>query len=711
MTTTFLINGALGLLPVLAFLALLIQSDTFKLVRRDYVAMLILGGAGAAFAAWFAGRLLMREAGIDYDMFFKFGGPVLEEALKALVVIFLIRTNRIGFVLDAAIAGFAIGAGFALVENYVYLQAIGDGNSAIWVVRGFGSAIMHGGATAIFAILAQTLTPQDHRGGPLRFLPGFGAAALLHVLFNQFLDYPVASTIVMMIGLAASLNFILHRDRQSIDQWLEVDFDEYRKLLLEIRSGEFGKNEFGRALASLRVRFDPAEVAEIVHYAELHTELVLFAEEILKAHGRGEAFAVSDEIREKLAHFHYLEERIGGAVRLALRRHLKFSRYEFFQLYKLQRDAGPIAEKTHVFNTDLLIDEADRNAAQRDYPDVYFALDHPALAQAFLPFDRRANLSKARSRRSGTIAVYLATAALMLAGAEPLYRGLAPAELRLIAGVGGAMLIGAVLVGAFGVIQRGRKMRWLADRLATERIRQFHFQHYVLNMEAILHGAANHNAAQTYVEDRTQRFARFSRAFLDHVDEQLHALAHEEDCGDGAISEAAPTGRGANQSAASSAQDQYFDAYARLRFDRQLNYCNHVLRESRKFWKRSPMRQAQLAGTIGLAGVFGVLVFHGLVFVGAFSGQEGTGADLFQVLGVWAAIIVLAARTFEEGLQPKREIERMRQYRIDLRRAHTRFRAAATPAEKVAAMLELERLTYQEMANFLKSSYGAQFVL
>lgn len=710
MTTALAINGVLGLMPVLAFLAMLTQSDTFKLARRGYVASLIVAGAVAALASYFAGQAYMRASDVSYDDFALVGGPVLEEGLKAIVVVFLIRAHRIGFVLDAVIAGFAIGAGFALLENYFYLRVLGDGNSAIWVVRGFGSAIMHGGATAIFAVIAQVLTPQEKKGSVLRFLPGFAAAVALHALFNRFLDYPVASTIVMMIGLAIALSLIQHRDRRSIDQWLEVDFDEYRRLLVEIRSGVFGEDNFGRALSSLRVRFDPAEIAEIVEYAELHTELVLFAERILKAQGRGEALDVPDAIKEKLAHFHYLEERIGGAVRLVLRKHLKFSRYEFFQLYKLQRDAGQIAQKSHVFNTDLLLDEADREAARREYPDVYFALDNPALAETFKPFDRRANHSKARSRRSGRLAVYLATGALLLAGAERLYRDIPAGDLRLIAGVGSAMLVAAVLIGAFGVIQRDRKLRWLADRLATERIRQFHFQHYVMNMNAILAGAKDRKAADAFIAERTRRFERFSRDFLDHVDEHLHTIVHEEDCGDGVIAEAAGDG-GVAASGSRSLADQYFAAYARLRFDRQFNYCNHVLRESRGFWKRSATRQAQLLGKIGLAGVFGVLVFYSFVFAGALSGQDWMRGEFAHVLAVSSAIAALAARTFEVGLQPKREIERIRQYRIDLRRTNARFRAAATPALKIVAMQELEQLTYQEMATFLKSSYEAEFVM
>lgn len=707
MSVTILINGALGLLPVLAFLAMLIQSDTFKLVRRNYVAMLIVSGAFAALVAYFAGKALMRETGVNYDVFILFAGPLLEEALKALIVILLIRSNRIGFVLDAAIAGFAIGAGFALVENYFYLRVIGEGNFAIWVVRGFGAAIMHGGATALYAILAQTLTPQDGKGSPLRLAPGFLAAFLIHALFNRFLDYPVTSTIVLMIGLAASLSFILHRDRQSIDQWLKVDFDEYRRLLLAIRSGDFGEEGFGKALQSLRIRFDPTEVSEILRYAELHTELVLFAEDVLKAQARGEALEVQAAVKEKLAHFHYLEERIGGAVRLALRRHLKFSRYEFFQLYKLQRDAGQIAAKEHAFNTDLLLDEADKAMASRDYPDLFFALNNPGLTDAFAQLDRRANRSKRRSRRSGVAAVVLATVALLAASAEHLYQGLPPGQLRAIAAIGNIFLAAGVVIGVFGIIQRGRKSRWLADRLAAERLRQFHFQHFVANAEAILAGAKDQEAARAYLEARADDFERFKKDYLGSIDEVLHAIVHEEDFDEGILQESAAM----EVRSTDPHLDQYFSAYGRLRFDLQLNYCNHVLRESKGFWKRSAIRQAQAFETFGLAGVIGVLGLYGAILVGSFWGVERMQDDSVHVMAAWAAIVALAARTFEGGLQPKREVERMRQYRIQLRRVNARFRLAETPKAKIAAMQELERLTYQEMAIFLKSSYEAQFVM
>jgi RsiW-degrading membrane proteinase PrsW (M82 family) len=337
--TTYVINGVFGLLPVTAFLAVLAHSDTFKLIRFRLILLLILAGAGAALVSYAIGAGVTQRFGIDYDRFTRFDGPIIEESLKALIVVFLIRTNRVGFVLDAAIAGFAIGTGFALLENYFYLQVIGAHHPAVWVVRGFGTAIMHGGATALFAVLAHLMTPQTAKGSLLRFAPGFFAAAALHVVFNQFLEYPVSSAIAMLMGLAAILGLVFQRDRKSIEHWLEVDFEEHRKLLDEIRSGAFGEHDLGRILDVLHRRFDATEIAEIVQYVELHTELILFAEAILEARDRGERVEIADIVVKKLEHFHEIEEDIGHAVRVALGRHLHFSRHEFFELYMLDREA------------------------------------------------------------------------------------------------------------------------------------------------------------------------------------------------------------------------------------------------------------------------------------------------------------------------------------------------------------------------------------
>ena len=55
--------------------------------------------------------------------FTRYISPVTEESLKALFIVFLLWRRRVGFLVDAAVLGFGVGAGFAVVENIDYLRA------------------------------------------------------------------------------------------------------------------------------------------------------------------------------------------------------------------------------------------------------------------------------------------------------------------------------------------------------------------------------------------------------------------------------------------------------------------------------------------------------------------------------------------------------------------------------------------------------------
>ena len=95
---------------------------------------------------------------------------------------------------DAAIYGFAIGAGFAFVENAYFLHSRSQINLFVLIIRGLGTAVMHGGTTAIFGILAKNL---DEKGRALKlplFLPGLLIAIVIHSFFNHFLLSPVLMT-------------------------------------------------------------------------------------------------------------------------------------------------------------------------------------------------------------------------------------------------------------------------------------------------------------------------------------------------------------------------------------------------------------------------------------------------------------------------------------------------------------------------------------
>ena len=80
-------------------------------------------------------------------------------------------------------------------------------------------------------------------------------------------------------------------------------------------------------------------------------------------------------------------------------------------------------------------------------------------------------------------------------------------------------------------------------------------------------------------------------------------------------------------------------------------------------------------------------------------------------LTIWIALFALAVRAVEQGLQPEREIERYQQYRSAVRAVLDRFELAKSQAEKLRVMSEMERLSFDEMRNFLITSSASRFVM
>ena len=148
-----MIKILISLLPVFIFLLILIYLDSYKLVKITNVILLIFMGFVAAILSYVINDFLLANLSVEVATYARYIAPVIEEILKASFIIYTIRKKKIGFMVDAAIYGFAIGAGFAFIENIYYLNVIESSNIFLWIIRGFGTAVMHGGTTAIFSIL------------------------------------------------------------------------------------------------------------------------------------------------------------------------------------------------------------------------------------------------------------------------------------------------------------------------------------------------------------------------------------------------------------------------------------------------------------------------------------------------------------------------------------------------------------------------------
>src|SRR5688500_12975244 len=175
----------IALAPGFVFLTALWLMDSFRLVRKSSVAAAVFYGAAAALACEALHLWLRPAIELDAQSFSRYVAPLTEETAKALFVGVLIARGRGGFLVAAAVLGFAAGTGFALIENLTYLRDFGEAPLMLWAVRGLGTGVLHGTTTAVAAIVAKALV--DHRTVALSIIAGIGPAIAMHSAYNHLL--------------------------------------------------------------------------------------------------------------------------------------------------------------------------------------------------------------------------------------------------------------------------------------------------------------------------------------------------------------------------------------------------------------------------------------------------------------------------------------------------------------------------------------------
>jgi len=331
------VDIAVALLPVLLFLGLLVLLDSFKLVSLRSVLAALVAGAVAAILGAQLNAWLLDASGWSGPAFSRYAAPPIEEGLKALWIVILLRRGRVGFLVDAAILGFAVGAGFALVENVEYLRALSERELGLWLVRGLGTAILHGATTAIVAILAKGLADR-HPGWPLlSLLPGYLAAVAIHSAYNHHLLPPLLSAAVLLVGLPLVVIAVFERSERRTRDWMGLGLDTELEVVESIASGQVLDSRIGHYLGSLKQRFPGEVVADMLCLLRIQAELSIRAKGLLLAREAGLEPAVGADVRDRLTELRYLERSIGRTGLIAMQPITRRDTRALWQVYLLEQ--------------------------------------------------------------------------------------------------------------------------------------------------------------------------------------------------------------------------------------------------------------------------------------------------------------------------------------------------------------------------------------
>jgi RsiW-degrading membrane proteinase PrsW (M82 family) len=335
-----LVRVVLSLVPVFLFLLALFALDSFKLVRASNLVRVIVTGAVIAVGCLLLARWVNASGWFDKTTYLRYSAPLVEEVAKGLVVVHLIRTKRVGFMVDAAILGFAAGAGFAAAENLYYLSTVSDANLLLWGVRGFGTAVLHGGCTAIVALISKLLADLRTSERIPVFLPGLAIAVVTHALFNRFVLPPVAFTLLLVASFPPLVFAVFARSERLLRDWLEVGLGSDVDLLDMLRSGEVKDTRVGQYVRTLRDRFPGEVLADMLCYLQMSVELKIKAKGRLLMQEAGFTPAPDPAIGDLFRELTFLEGSIGPTGKLALGPVLHWSTRDLWGLRMLKESAS-----------------------------------------------------------------------------------------------------------------------------------------------------------------------------------------------------------------------------------------------------------------------------------------------------------------------------------------------------------------------------------
>ena len=329
---TSLLAGLVSVLPVLVFLGALVLIDSYKLVRLRAILLSVAAGLVAGAAAYGANVWLRPALNLDWGHYSRYVAPVVEESLKAAFVVYLLKRNKVGFVVDAAIHGFGIGTGFAVLENLYYLQANPGATIWTWVVRGFGTAIMHGGATALMAMLSKTLQSRTNVFRLYQALPGLALAMVLHSFYNHFALHPLLATALIVLIFPVLATLVFERSERETKSWLGTGFDTDQELLRAVQTGQVSGTPAGRYLTTVQSRFPAEVIVDMMCLLRLHAELAIRAKGVLMMREAGFDAPPDPGVKDKLEELKYLEKSIGKTGLRALHPFVHNSTRDLWQL-------------------------------------------------------------------------------------------------------------------------------------------------------------------------------------------------------------------------------------------------------------------------------------------------------------------------------------------------------------------------------------------
>ena len=228
-----IIGFFLALIVPLIFLGLVRSFDFYQTGQYHIVRNSLVWGVIAYAPATFTYSILEQFVFKNSDIIIHFIAPVYEEIFKGLILLHFIRHAKFTYSVDGALYGFAIGTGFAIIENIFYIFDNLTEAPMIAAQRIFSADLVHAFSSAALGIalgMYRSGTPKSKWWIPAS---GWLLAIIQHMIFNVLIGTKGIPYLIFFLPALPGFLFIyimMRIGRKQAQGWIK------EKLGMDVRN-------------------------------------------------------------------------------------------------------------------------------------------------------------------------------------------------------------------------------------------------------------------------------------------------------------------------------------------------------------------------------------------------------------------------------------------------------------------------------------------
>lgn len=279
----FIISVVIAILLPCLLIAALIMLESYHLVRWPVLLLALGWGVISFYLSEGVETFATTTFPINYETLTILIAPLVEESFKSVAILVMYVFVLVRYTGDATIYGFAVGSGFAIVENLHYIALSPDHALGVALARVTSTGLIHAGIAAIVATAASVIVHYRWFHALRVALVMVLGAMIAHGIYNAVLwleaDHIIVLSAVItgmttLFAILVLLNFnVRHETNQII---AELQHDPAQVLDHTVRQGDHEVN----LLDYVRQTFG-AEPMKLVHdYLLTQGQIAVYTEHL-----------------------------------------------------------------------------------------------------------------------------------------------------------------------------------------------------------------------------------------------------------------------------------------------------------------------------------------------------------------------------------------------------------------------------------------------